>query len=500
MKPNDKILDNGVVVLDIREAKKKINLTDNDDRKKSQATLLIEIGKQGLLFHCPANEAYSEVNQKGVFKTFKVKSKDYREYLSHKLYELTQKGANNNAMGDALATLEAMAKFDGKEIIVAVRSYFNGEAVYIDLGDDKRKIIKVHQDGWLMVDKAPIKFIRKTGMTALPDPKTGGKLIDLLKYINIKPDDLPLIYGWMFCALADVKPYPVLILQGEQGTGKSTTSKLIRSLVDPNSVPLRSPPKDTRDLLVSAANTHIVCMDNLSGINAEMSDCLCRLSTGGGHDVRALFTDNEQYLIELQKPIIVNGIDDVASRPDLSERAFIINLPEIKADNRQSEGDFWNKFRTDKRFILGCLLDALASGLKHHKTLVLNEKPRMADVAQWVSACEVEIGFKGEFMDAHKDNQRHAIELGIEASPIGDAIMTLMNDRQKWIGKPTELYNTLADISGLRVSSSKAFPASTKGMGNIIKRLSPSFRKLGIEITKLDNNGREYTIENRKKE
>jgi len=496
MKPNDKILDNGAVVLDISAAKKKINLTDNDDRKKSQATLLIEIGRKGLLFHCQAGDAYTEVNQSGVFKTFKVRSKDYREYLSHELYLLTKKGANNNAITDALATLEARAKFDGKLIPVAVRTYFDDDTIYIDIGNTERKIIKVDSSGWTIIDKAPVKFVRKSGISELPTPEAGGKLMDLKQYLNINIDDFPLIYGWMFCALANVKPFPILVLQGEQGTGKSTTSKIIRALVDPSTVPLRTPPKDTRDLLVSAANTHIVCMDNLSGISAEMSDCLCRLSTGGGHDVRALFTDNEQYLIELQKPIIVNGIDDVATRPDLAERAFIINLPPITNKNRISESELWNKFRTDKRLFLGCLLEGLASGLKHYKTLVLDEKPRMADMAQWVTACEVGIDFKGDFMDAHKQNQLQAIELSIEASPIGNVIMVLMEDRQKWIGKPTELFNVLTDMAGVRVANSRAFPASLKGMNNIIKRLTPNFRKLGIEITKRNDNGREYTIIN----
>jgi len=35
-------------------------------------------------------------------------------------------------------------------------------------------------------------------------------------------------------------PYPVLCLAGEQGTGKSTLARLVRSLIDPASAPLRS--------------------------------------------------------------------------------------------------------------------------------------------------------------------------------------------------------------------------------------------------------------------
>lgn len=486
MKEGDGILDDGVIGLEI-------SLMD-DEKKKSQATLLIEIGQQGQLFHDCNGDAYAEIERDNIKATYKIRSRDYREYLSYRLYELTEKGANSNAIGDAIATLEAAAKFNGAQVIIAVRVYFNIDDIFIDLGCKDRRIIKVHAGGWLYTPKAPVKFIRKNGMSKLPEPKSGGQLQLLNKYINVSEKELPLIYGWIFCAIAGVKPFPILILQGEQGTGKSTTSRVIRSLVDPSTVPLRSPPKDTRNLLVSAANTHCVVLDNLSGINAEMSDCLCRLSTGGGYDVRALFTDNEQYLIDIQKPILCNGIDDVATRPDLAQRAIIANLPVINTQDRKSEAQFWSEFEQDKQLIMGAILKAISSGLKHHKNITLKEKPRMADVAQWVTACERDIGLEGQFIAAHNENQLHAIELGIEASPVGNAIMILMETKTLWDGKPTKLYETLTDIAGRRVTKSNGWPQSVKGLNNIIKRLKPSFRALGVDIDKKYSGSREYTI------
>ncbi len=473
-----------------------IILSDGDEKKKSQATLLIEIGQQGKLFHCSSGDAYTEIILSDVKATLKIRSREYKEYLSHKLYKLTDKGANSNAISDSIATLEAEAKFNGREVTIAVRSHFYDDSIFIDMGTKDRSIIEVRSTGWKSVNKAPIKFIRKNGMTALPAP-TDGNIELLKKYINVSEDEFPLIYGWIFCALAGVKPYPILILQGEQGTGKSTTSKVIRSLVDPSSVPLRSPPKDTKDLLVSAANTHCIVLDNLSGISPELSDCLCRLSTGGGHDVRALFTNDEQYLVELQRPVLCNGIDDVATRPDLSERALIMNLPYITGSARKSESQFWSEFEQDRPKILGALLDGVSSGLKHRSSITLKEKPRMADAAMWVTACERELNLEGKFIAAHIDNQSHAVELGIDASPVGSALMTLMTDRIEWTGKPTDLLNALSDIAGERQTRSNAWPQSTKGLKNALTRLTPSFRKLGITISDgRAGNARYYKINN----
>ncbi len=471
-----------------------ISLVEDDGRKKSQSTLLIEIGSQGKLFHDANGDAFSEIDRDGIKVTMKIRSKEYVEFLSHSLYELTEKGANASAITDAKNTLEAKAKFKGAQAVSAVRAH-NSEKILIDMGCDNRRIIEVSNTGWKYIDDAPVKFIRKKGMMALPDPSADGDLNLLKKYININDSELPLILGWMLCSLGAVKPYPILILQGEQGTGKSVTTRLIRSLIDPSSVPLRTPPRDTQNLLVSANNTHIVAIDNLSGLNAEISDCLCRLSTGGGIDVRALYTDDEQNLVDIQRPVLINGIDDIASRPDLAERSIILNLPVISDTKRRREQEFWKEFDNDKPKIFTGLLNGLASGLKHYDTIELKEKPRMADVAHWVTACERGLGVEGAFINAHKLNQQSAIESSIEASPVGTAVKELMTNEKKWTGTPTELFSRLEQIAGDKVARSKAWPQSTKGLSNIIKRLMPSFRKTGINIAKNNTNNREYILE-----
>ena len=479
--------------------KPKIKLYDEDDRKKSQSTLLIEIATSFALFHDPDRRAYAEVSHKTHTEILQVRDRDFKELISHKFFRLTGKGANATALSDSLSTIEAIAKHDNPKHSIHIRTAGSHSKIYIDIGCDGWRVIEIDSEGWRVLNQSPVKFIRKRGMAALPEPETSGDIALLDKYINIETQDRPLIIGWMLCALAGIKPYPILILQGEQGTGKSTTSRVIRSLVDPSTVPLRSPPKDSRDLLVSASNTHVVVLDNLSGLNPELSDCLCRLSTGGGIDVRALFTDNEQVLIDIQKPVMANGIDDVATRPDLAQRSLIINLPVIESDSVQDEGDFWAEFEQDKGKIFAALLNGLSAGLKYRDSVELKEKPRMADVAQWVTACELGMGISDSdsFMKAYTRNQKEAVQTGIEASPVGSAIMELMSGRESWKGQPTELLAELERIVGANQIKSRSWPQSPKGLKNAIKRLTPSFRKTGIHITEGRNriDGRFYNMD-----
>jgi hypothetical protein len=50
---------------------------------------------------------------------------------------------------------------------------------------------------------------------------------------------------------------------------------------------------------------------------------------GGGRLARELYTDLEEISIAVKRPVILNGIDDVATRPDLRERVLQLELETI---------------------------------------------------------------------------------------------------------------------------------------------------------------------------
>ena len=104
-------------------------------------------------------------------------------------------------------------------------------------------------------------------------------------------DDFILLVAWLVGAFRPEGPYPILRVNGEQGSAKSTLCRILRELIDPNEALVRSAPNGERELIVSAQNAHLLVLDNLSLMPAWLSDSLCRLSTGGGFSSRALYTD-----------------------------------------------------------------------------------------------------------------------------------------------------------------------------------------------------------------
>jgi hypothetical protein len=221
--------------------------------------------------------------------------------------------------------LEARALFDGPARLVFVRVGEADGVIYVDLANDRWEAVEVTPAGWRVVVNPPVKFQRTRGMLPLPLPIRGGAIGELRPFVNVATNnDLILLLSWQVAAFRPQGPYPVLILEGEQGSAKSTTQRVMRALIDPNTAPLRAEPRDTRDLMIAARNGWVVALDNMSRLNPALSDALCRLATGGGFGTRELYTDVDEILFDAMRPVMLNGINNPVVRGDLLERAVIL--------------------------------------------------------------------------------------------------------------------------------------------------------------------------------
>ena len=175
--------------------------------------------------------------------------------------------------------------------------------------------------------------------------------------------------GWLVAAFRPRGPYLVLILQGEQGSAKSTGARVCRRLIDPNKAELRSQPREPRDLAIASNNAWALGFDNISRTSHWLSDGLCRLATGGGFSTRTLYSDSDETIFDAQRPILLNGIDSVATRGDLLDRSIMLTLPRLK--HHREESEFWSDFDEARPRILGALLDAVSMALQREKATKL---------------------------------------------------------------------------------------------------------------------------------
>ncbi|MGH8614051.1 MAG: hypothetical protein ACREYF_18995 [Gammaproteobacteria bacterium] len=341
---------------------------DNNPRpkRKSQTTQLIELSDPLTLFYDPDGNAYAEIPTAEHVVVWPVRSKAFRDWIANEYYLSTLTGCSRNCLADALNTIEARARFGADCRAVWLRTAQEGDALLIDLGDACWRYVKVTAAGWEIIsDRSPVSFVRKRTMLPLPVPERGGSIDQLWQFLNVSGPYRPLVIGWLLAALKPQGPYPVLIFQGESGTAKSTASRIMRKLTDPSTILLKGAPRDERDFAAVAVNGWVTAFDNLSGLQLWQSDAICRLSTGGGLSARELYTNLDEIAIDVQRPVILNGIDDIATQPDLASRALIVALEPIPAEATWEEQELWEEFGREYPPILGPLFDRLVCALRN---------------------------------------------------------------------------------------------------------------------------------------
>jgi hypothetical protein len=488
---------------------------DNENNKKDeaktpkQADILIKIAEKAELFHSPDSTCFADMLVGEHRETWPVKSKGFRRWLAHHFYDQTNGAPNSEAMASAINVIEAKAHFDSPQRIVHVRVGGVGDTFYVDLGGSNWRAISISSKrGWEEIERPPVRFRRSAGMLALPAPVRVTNVVEVLKefrkLINVKSnEDFDLIIAWLIATLRHYGPYPVLVLFGEQGAAKSTLAKILRWLIDPNSAPLRALPREDRDLFIAANNGYVLTFDNVSGLPTWISDTLCRLATGGGFACRSLYTDQDEVLFDAQRPIILNGIEDIVSRPDLADRSMFIGLDPIPENKRKTEIDVMTAVEAIRPQVLGALLNSVVHGLKRVDSFSLDRLPRMADFAKWAAACETAHSSAGAFMKAYDQNMADAVSTVIEADLVATAVIEFMTKRAHWEGTAKDLLGALAPIVGETIAKQKDWPKTPRAIAGRLARAAATLRKIGISVNRGDKHSRErhrFVLENRGKQ
>jgi hypothetical protein len=452
-------------------------------RGPKQADILIDLAQTAELFHAPDGAGFGDLDINGHRETWPIRGKGFRRWLARRFFEATGGAPSSEALQSALNVIEAKAHFDAPERTVHIRVGGLDGRLYLDLGDETWRAVEIDAAGWRVVDNPPVRFRRAAGMQALPLPVAGGSVEALRSFLNVRTDaDFVLVIAWAIASLRNRGPYPVIVLSGEQGSAKSTFSAILRALLDPNTAPLRALPREDRDLFIAASNGHVLAFDNVSGLPAWISDTLCRLATGGGFAVRQLYSDQDEVLFDAARPVILNGIEDIVTRPDLADRALFLTLEPINEEHRRPEQELWRAFEAERPRILGALLDAVAKGLAMLPQTRLDKLPRMADFALWATACETALWPSGTFWSAYCSNRNEAVEGVIDADPIAAAVRALMAARTEWTGTASELLGALAELAGERVSKAKTWPDSPRALAGRLRRAATFLRKTGFDI------------------
>ncbi|MGI8553473.1 MAG: DNA polymerase [Dehalococcoidia bacterium] len=458
--------------------------------RSSQASRLVTLATalDMELFHTPEGLPFVSVAIDGHRETWPLRSKSAKHWLARQFYLEEEKAPGSQALADAFNVLEGRAIFECLEAPVFVRLAELDGRIYLDLGNEAWEAIEITRDGWRVISNPPVRFRRPRGMLPLPIPAPIGTLDRLYQFLNVAGEgDLILILSWLIACLRPRGPYPALVLQGEQGSAKSTTARILKALTDPNVAPLRAEPREPRDLMIAATNSWIIALDNISHLPPWLSDGLCRLATGGGFATRELYSDSEEAIFDAQRPTILNGIEEFITRSDLLDRAILVRLLPVLENQRRTEREFWESFERERAGILSGLLTAVSLALRESDRLKIDNLPRLADFAVWAAAAAPAYAKTAEdVLNAYAARRAESNDLPLETcpffEPLQDVLHTAWTNGSDWAGTATELLAALESQAEDATRKQRGWPGSARALTNGLRRVAPNLRSIGIDI------------------
>ncbi len=464
--------------------------SDADEKERiSQASLLVKfVQERAELFHDENKDVYARDADTGEVR--RIDGRQFRDWLQAAFFESTEKSARDQSVREAISTLSGIGRFKGECLPVCVRVGLHEGAYFLDLAEPgQSRAVKIEPGQWQIVDNPPIMFTRPESMRPLPVPVRGGDLSKLWELVNIPADARLLVMAWLADCLRPETPFPVLELIGEQGSAKSTTQTVLRRMIDPNACDLRAAPKSAEDVFVGAGVNWLVSYENVSHLPAPMQDALCVLATGGGFAKRKLYSDADESVIQVKRPILINGISAAITAQDLIDRSVSIETPIIAT--RTETTAIWADFDRHHARLIGAFLDVFATALQRLPSAKLPtaERPRLIEFALLGIAIAEATGKTGaDFMQQFSASRAESIARTIDASPVATALIDWFSDRREQSAE-MPVKQLFSELDEFKPSQTDAWPRSAKGFADAMRRAAPALRSMGIECRSLGKIG-----------
>ena len=460
--------------------------------KTSRVALLVKYAME----HCRiVKDAETETvlatfTHHGQRQTRSVHSSAFREWLVAGVSE-GGKVVKGSEVSDALLNLSA--RHSG--YVTSYRRVTRiDDAIYIDTMTEG-KVVRITADGWEVVADCRVVFESRKDMAPLPLPERGGTVDELRRFVNVTEDDWPLFLACLLDALKGRKPYAITLVNGREGSFKTSFTELCGGLIDPAlKAKTKSLPDSLRDLAVMARNRHLISFDNLTHLGPAMSDALCRLSTGSGFAVRGLYKDDEETIFGGANPIIINGIPEIGEKTDFLNRAIRLTL--AQQSTKKLKARLEEQFNECRPSILGAIYDLLANGLRHESEVGEEADIRMVETYLWVRACEVgtDLNMSGAF---RSNCERVVSEVAFDTI-LGQSLRDFLRQHHAttqqpaWEGTAEALHAALIDFwnaaCGGNRSKQDRYPGNGRTLSSAIEGIATSLGLNGIVVTRQRTN------------
>jgi hypothetical protein len=467
-----------------------IGEADNRDFEPSQphdalhhADLLAGFLEQATLFHDERKRAYiSTSTTSGGHLCYSLDSKSANFFIRERHHRTGEKPLSRNSLMEVIETLKARAIFDGPEIKVSHRVARVGDEIFIDLGTASGEMVRITGNGWSMVNAGPVAFVRDEGFKPLATPASGPIKQELIEeffgMLGIVGDNAILLMGFLLNCIRGEGPFMFLLVEGQQGSGKTFLSEVLKKILDPNAVVRSRLPDNEGDLILQAGEYFLSVYDNASGMKTDLSDALSNIVYGANFAKRELFSNGGMYVLSACSPFIINGIGDFVTKPDLLSRAIPVQLEPIS--QRRTEVELRQTVEGMLPAVLAALYTSAAYALRWENSRNMPAEVfqiRMTDSAKWISAAEPALGHEtGTFARTLRGKLSETSNELVNNEPIVAGLRTMLE------GGP--FLGTVLDVFEICCANhyTAGLPQTPVSLSKLLKRLAPALSPTGIHV------------------
>tara|TARA_R110000737_G_scaffold314184_1_gene323880 strand:- start:3698 stop:5494 length:1797 start_codon:yes stop_codon:yes gene_type:complete len=427
-----------------------------------------------------ANPVALPINGKAMAKAMKYAGYQHKDML------------RKDDIKEAQDSLSAIAEFKGEDMTVWQRNAPLDGGVEIDLGGEASNRVIVTKDGVnTHVTNSQTLFSHSATSSELPSVAEEGDWTKIFPYLNMVKEHMLILVAYLTYILAHPKQadvgYPILVIKGEQGSGKSFLCKsLIRALVDPNNYGIQMFPSSIKEMAISVKNAFVLIYDNIRKLDHKWSDALCISSTGGSLSGRKLFADDEEVNFDLHGPKILNGIHNFLTESDAVSRCANIQLLPMVANRRKNEKELIQQLELDMPIIFRGLLDLISKCFAVEGTETITHPQRMMGFVHWLAKIELAEGMEvGTLQRIYAENQKEAMLDTIAEDRLAYAVLTMAKEytQNMWSGTPTALLEELSSRVPTKVSKyTQNWPQTAISLSKRLGVLKASLSAQGVEL------------------